>query len=77
MDISSQLEPLQTWFNKLEKREQHTLLAGAVILLISIFYLAVWDPVFSTLETERERNQSQRQLLSWMQEAAGEVSTLE
>jgi len=77
MDISSQLEPLQTWFNKLEKREQRTLLAGAVVLLISIFYGAVWDPVFSALDEEQQRHQSQRQLLGWMQDAANEVRMLE
>jgi general secretion pathway protein M len=77
MDISTHIEPLQAWFNKLEKRERHTLLAGAAVVLISIFYLAVWDPVFSTLQSEKQRYQSQRQLLSWMKDAGAEIGMLQ
>jgi general secretion pathway protein M len=76
MNMSSQLEPLQRWFDKLEKRERQTVVGGAIILAITIFYLAAWDPIFGTLETERQRNQSQRQLLTFMQDASNEISRL-
>ena len=77
MDISSHLEPLQSWLNKLEKRERHTVIAGSLVLLVTILYLAIWDPVFSTLEAEKMRYQSQRELLSWMQDSANEAGILQ
>ena len=77
MDIASHIEPLRNRFDKLEKREKHTVIGGSVALLVMLFYLAVWDPVFSTLEAEKQRYQSQRQLLVWMNDTASEISKLQ
>lgn len=77
MDISSHFEPLRNWYDRLEKREKQIVASGAVILLVTLFYLAVWDPVFSTLETEKQRYQSQRQLLSWMKDTGREINRLQ
>lgn len=76
MDIKSHLQPLQEWFDKLEKREKYIVTTGAILLTFAIFFAAIWQPVFSSLETERQRYQSQRQLLTWMQETALEINRL-
>jgi general secretion pathway protein M len=76
MNLPSQLEPLQRWFDKLEKRERHTVVGGAIVLVFCVFYLAIWDPIFSRLETEQQTNRVQRELLTFMRDTANEISLL-
>ncbi len=77
IDIRSHFEPLERWLGTLNARERNLVFAGAIFLFISLFYLAVWDPVFSTLETAKLQNQSQRELLSWMKSASAEARALQ
>lgn len=77
IEIRSHFEPLERWLGTLNARERNIVIAGAIFLLISIFYLAVWDPVFSTLESAKQQNQSQRELLNWMKSAAVEARGLQ
>lgn len=77
MDLSSRLEVVQQYLDRLEKRERITVISGAVIVLITFFYLLIIDPVFSSLNEERQRYQAQRELLTWMQGTAQEIRALE
>ena len=77
IEIRSHFEPIERWLGTLNPRERNTVFAGAIFLLISIFYLAVWDPVFSALESAQQQNQSQRELLNWMKSTSAEVRGLQ
>ena len=48
---------------------------GALIV-ITLFYLVVWEPIHAGLNTERQKQQSQKEVLIWMQDAAEEVKSL-
>ncbi len=77
MDIASQFEPINRWLNSLQERERHIVIYGSIALVVILFYLLVWDPVFSTLDSKRQQHQSQRQLLSWMKDTAQEIKQLQ
>lgn len=77
MDIASHFEPIQRRLDSLEKRERHMVIGGSIALLVIFIYLAIIDPIFATLNTERLRYQSQREMLVWMQDAANEVRSLQ
>lgn len=76
MDIASTIEPLKNKFDALEYRERMIVIGGLVFLAISLFYLAVWDPIISARDTEREHYDSQQQTLEWMQQAVREIQSL-
>ena len=76
IDIQTQLEPLRNWYDKLEKREQIIVSAGAIILGVMLIYLLAWDPVISTLDEEKQKYESNSQLYFWMQDAASEYRSL-
>ncbi|TNF36927.1 MAG: type II secretion system protein M [Gammaproteobacteria bacterium] len=77
MDLRAQFAPLERWLETLQARERNLVYAGAIFLIISILYLAVWDPVFSALDAAKQENQSQRELLSWMKSASIEARALQ
>lgn len=53
------------------------MVSGAIaIILLTLFYLIVWEPVHQGLESEQQKQQSQNEILLWMQQAATEVRTL-
>ena len=64
------------WFKRLQRREQNMLIAMSSVVLLTLFYLLVWEPVFNGAELEQEKLQSQKKILSWMQNAAQEVDQL-
>ncbi|MDH5393795.1 MAG: type II secretion system protein M [Gammaproteobacteria bacterium] len=63
-------------FKRLHKREQNLLLGSAAFLLLVILYLTIWEPVFSSLENEITKNQSQKTILAWMQDAEKQVQAI-
>lgn len=70
------LEQLKRWFYALPVKEQRLVLATAAILVITLFYLSVWEPLHVGLDTERQKQKSQQEILLWMQSAASEVRKL-
>ena len=50
MIFSNYLEPVQRRLDALEKRERHIVIAGFIFLIFSLFFLIVWDPIFSELD---------------------------
>lgn len=71
-----QLTQIKQWFYSLAAKEQRLLSGTAVILLITIFYLIIWEPLHLGLDTEQQKQSSQQEILLWMQQAANEVKTL-
>ncbi|MDH5472240.1 MAG: type II secretion system protein M [Gammaproteobacteria bacterium] len=77
MDIQRYFDPLRHWLNSLNTRERNSIIAAAVFLVISLFYLAIWEPVFNNLHIEQQKFESERQLYYWMKDAAAELQTLQ
>lgn len=63
-------------FKRLQKREQNMVLGSAAFIFIMLLYLLIWEPVFTALESEITKNQNQKTILSWMQNAEKQVASI-
>ena len=70
------LQQFKQWFYALPIKEQRMLAGTVAVIIVTIFYLSIWEPVHMGLAAERQKQQSQEEILLWMQEAAAEVKTL-
>lgn len=81
MDIRSQIEnhlaPARDWLNKLEVRERYTVISGAVFVAISIFFLLIWDPIYSARDEQTQLLETQQQTLEWMTATGAEIQALQ
>lgn len=71
-----QLQQLKSWFNSLPQKERWLVSGTGALIFLTLFYLMVWEPLHDGLQTERQKQQSQKEILFWMQQAAEEVKTL-
>ena len=74
--MKQQLEALILWHQSLTQRDRVMLNATSIILVITLFYLIIWEPIYQGLEQQQQQYKSQKNIVSWMQEAAAEVKTL-
>jgi general secretion pathway protein M len=72
----AQLQQLKLWFYSLSLKEQRMVSATVAIIILTLFYLIVWEPIHQGLESAQQKQQAQKEILLWMQEAATEVRTL-
>ncbi len=72
----AQLQQLKQWFYSLSTKEQRMVSGAVFVIIITLFYLIVWEPIHQGLDTAQQKQKSQNEILFWMQEAATEVSTL-
>ncbi len=64
---------MMEWFNGLQSRERYLLIVAAVVVVMVLFYTAVWDPMVSSVSRlEKQVDSAQRQLV-WMNNASGEI----
>lgn len=71
-----QLEDIQNWYHGLQQRERQLVLAASVVVIVTIFYLVVWEPIINGVSDQTQKYQSQVDILEWMQGAATEVRSL-
>lgn len=71
-----QLQQLKLWHRSLPQKEQWMVSGTALLIIITLFYLIIWEPIHVGLETEKLKQQSQQEILIWMQQAANNVKTL-
>lgn len=71
-----QLQQLKQWFNALPQKEQWMVSATGMLIFVTLFYLVIWEPVHVSLQQEKQKQQSQNEILLWMQQASTEVKTL-
>lgn len=74
--LMEQLGQLKQWFNSLPQKERWMVSGTTALIFITLFYLVVWEPLHDGLQAERQKQQAQKEILFWMQQAAGEVKTL-
>ena len=70
------LGQLKQWFSSLPQKERWMIFGTGLLIIITLFYLIIWEPVHIGLQQERQKQQSQNEILMWMQQAAAEVKTL-
>ncbi len=70
------LQPLRRFWDGLRPRERLMVSTAAVITALTVFYLALWEPLHQRNEQLRARLAEQRALLVWMEERAAEVRAL-
>ncbi len=71
-----QLLQIKQWFYSLPTKEQRMVSGTGAIVLITLFYLIIWEPLHLGLDAEQQKNHSQQDILLWMQQAANDVKTL-
>lgn len=71
-----QLQQIKQWFNSLPQKERWMVSGTGLLIFLTLFYLIVWEPIHVGLESERQKQQAQKEVLLWMQQAAGEVRAL-
>lgn len=74
--VDNLINPAKQWLESLQQRERNIVIAGAIALVIMLFYLAIWDPVIAKFEHQKQQLDSQRQLYSWMKSATAEIQSL-
>ena len=71
------MDKLRNWYESLQERDRRLVWLMSGIITLLLIYLIIWEPLQNNLQQQREKADSQRQLLSWMKEAAAEVRTLQ
>lgn len=72
----NQIEALRFWYQGLQQRERLQVILISIILLVTVFYIAVWEPVYKGLDEQKRLYNSQKNTLSWMQQASKEAQQL-
>jgi len=72
----SHLDTINFWYKNLEAREKLLVTIASIFLLIIIFYVAIWEPVYEGLDEQQKLYKSQQSTLLWMQQASSEVKAL-
>lgn len=70
------LDEAQQYFNGLSQRDQKLAVVMAVILVATLFYTVIWEPLHLNLEKQKISQGSQKEIYSWMQNAAHEARSL-
>ncbi len=72
-----QLEDIQHWYQGLQQRERQLVLAASAVIVITLLYLIIWEPIHTGVEVQTQKHHTQLEILDWMQTAATEVRTLQ
>lgn len=71
-----QLQQLKQWYRALPVKEQWMVSGTSALIIVTLFYLLVWEPLHLGLEQEKQKQQSQQEIMLWMQQAASEAQAL-
>jgi len=71
-----QVDAFNVWYGALDQRERLLVITTAITIVITLFYVVIWEPVHQGLEEQQLLQTSSNNNLLWMQEAAAEVRGL-
>jgi len=57
-------------YKALTEREQRLVLVSGVVVVIAIFYFAIWSPLNASLHQQKQLLDNQQALLTWVQDSA-------
>ncbi len=69
-------QSLLTWWQSRPQREQHILLLGSVVVLVSVMYWGFVQPLNQKAASMAQRVAQEKQLLSWVKQKADDIVTL-
>jgi general secretion pathway protein M len=72
----AQLGQLKLWYSSLPQKEQWMVSGTGILIVVTLFYLMLWEPIHLGLQAEQQKKKAQTEILLWMQQAATEVKTL-
>lgn len=52
------------------------IISMTVLIVFTLLYLIIWEPVFDSVTLQTEKRQSQKKILNWMQNAELEVNSI-
>lgn len=67
---------MKDWFMGLEMRERRLVAGGAVVLVLLMFYLLVWEPTSIAYDDLKKNVAAQQETLDWMNKASRQVKAL-
>ena len=68
---------MKDWFAGLEPRERMLISGGAVVLVLLLLYVMIWEPISSNYRTLKESVAEQKQTLVWMKQSAAQIKALQ
>ena len=68
---------MQKWWQDLDSRERQILILAGIVLVLVLYFSAVWYPIHSALDRAERRLESSRGDLLWMRTAAIEIQRLD
>jgi len=72
----TRVDDLKVWFRSLQQREQRIIVAGGVIVLAMVVYLALLNPYFSSRKRLEADIQEKQVEIAWMGPAAAQLQAL-
>ena len=63
-------------YKTLTEREQKLVLVSAVLMVIALFYFAVWSPLNAALDKQKQLLNNQQSLLVWVKDSAARAQQL-
>jgi type II secretory pathway component PulM len=67
----------KTWWSHLSMREKNSLILGAAVLAIFIFYQFIWAPWLNHIAAMRKHIETEQKLLVWMQSADQQLQSMQ
>lgn len=71
-----QLDDLKQNFYNLGERDQKLLVTMIALLVVTLFYIGIWEPIHLSLEKQKADQLTQTEIYGWMQNAAVEARQL-
>ncbi len=66
----------QTWWSSISQREQRMMIGCAALVIVGLIYWGILQPISQRAELAQSRIQSEKQLLSWVQNKADDITAL-
>lgn len=67
---------IKSWYKGLSQREQKLVVIATIVVIAGIFYFAIWSPLNSAIAQQQKSVESDRQLLTWVQEQSNRATIL-
>ncbi|MDH5301275.1 MAG: type II secretion system protein M [Gammaproteobacteria bacterium] len=74
--INTYMQQFVAYWAQLRPRERLGLIAAAVLVLLTMIYLLLWEPVFNESNRLKHSIEQQQELVGWMRQSAAEAKAL-
>jgi general secretion pathway protein M len=72
----NRFDALRLWYAGLQQRERQMVTAATALVVLTLLYLIIWEPVSSGLDEQRLQYETQRSTYGWMLQSAEEARLL-